>query len=215
MTDMSRWRHHVTGVAAALFSYVLLINIFSYTDTGPNLDDHYFNSNTKLPSVTDLLTKQKNILDLGDTSWPPPSFNRTFPTEQQKAINQNPDWLDIQQQTRNKSQNRTIIGLSDHNLVLVARKLSKKRFGVSTVKEQESFRILKDQEHLKNTVNNTNWDSLLTGKDVYEGSKILSSKLQCIIKEFTCRLTHRKKGSSLAWINADILKKKWKSVTLH
>lgn len=101
------------------------------------------------------------------------------------------------------------IGLSDHNLVLVARKLSKKRFGVSTVKEQESFRILsKDQEHLKNTVNNTNWDSLLTGKDVHEGSKILSSKLQCIIKEFTCRLTHRKKGSSLAWINADILKKK-------
>lgn len=86
MTDMSRWRHHVTGVAAALFSYVLLINIFSYTDTGPNLDDHYFNSNTKLPSVTDLLTKQKNILDLGDTSWPPPSFNRTFPTEQQKAL---------------------------------------------------------------------------------------------------------------------------------
>lgn len=85
-------------------------------------------------------------------------------------------------------------GLSDHNLVLVARKLAKKRFSISTVKEQESFKISnKDQEHFKNTVNNLNWDSLITGKDLNEGTKILTSKLQCIIKVFSCRFTQRKK----------------------
>lgn len=101
-----------------------------------------------------------------------------------------------------------ITGISDHNLVLVVRKLTKKRFGVPTVKDQESFRIPnKDQEHFKNTDNNFNWDSLLTGKDVHEGSRTLSSKLQCIIKKFTCRYTQRNRRSSHPWINADVLKK--------
>lgn len=105
-------------------------------------------------------------------------------------------------------------GLSDHNLLLAVRKLSKKRFSVCTVKEQESFRIPnKDQETFKNTVNRFNWDFLLTEKEVNEGSKILSSKLQCIIKEFTCRFTHKKKRSSLPWITTDVLKK-LKSVIL-
>lgn len=46
----------VTGVAAALFIYVLLTSIFSYTDTGQILDDYHFNGNLKLHSVTELLT---------------------------------------------------------------------------------------------------------------------------------------------------------------
>lgn len=50
----------VTGIAAALFVYGLLTNIFSYADTGQIVDDCYFNANTKIPSVTDLLSKHIN-----------------------------------------------------------------------------------------------------------------------------------------------------------
>lgn len=100
-----------------------------------------------------------------------------------------------------------ITGLSDHNLVLVARKLTSKRFCVSTAKEQESTRISnKEQDRFKNTINSFNLSNLLAGKDLHEGSTVLLSKLQYFIKEFTQKFRNRNSKNSFLWINAEILK---------
>lgn len=100
-----------------------------------------------------------------------------------------------------------ITGLSDHNLTLVARKLTKKRFSPSNTKEHEALRIpINMQEHFKSTIHSFKWNDLLLGKDLSEGSQIFSSKVQSIITEFTSKLKCRNKKNSLPWINADILK---------
>lgn len=83
-----------------------------------------------------------------------------------------------------------ITGLSDHNLSLVTRKLTRKRFSPSNTKEHEALRIpINMQEHFKSTIHSFKWNDLLLGKDLSEGSQIFSSKVQ-----------------SIPWINADILK---------
>lgn len=100
-----------------------------------------------------------------------------------------------------------ITGLSDHNLVLVARKLTSKRFGVPTVNKQESCRIPnKEQKPFENKINSFNWNGLLAGKELNEGSKIFSNKIQSFITEFTRKFKNRPIKNNLPWINADILK---------
>nr|XP_055025620.1 uncharacterized protein LOC129415608 [Misgurnus anguillicaudatus] len=49
----------VLGVAAALFTYVLLLNVFCYTDTGQIYNDYYSNNrlNAKLPLATNLVIR--------------------------------------------------------------------------------------------------------------------------------------------------------------
>lgn len=82
-----------------------------------------------------------------------------------------------------------ITGLSDHNLSLVTRKLTRKRFSPSNTKEHEALRIpITMQEHFKSTIHSFKWTDLLLEKDLSEGSQIFSSKVQ-----------------SIPWINADIL----------
>lgn len=101
---------------------------------------------------------------------------------------------------------KMITGISDHNLVLVTRKLTRKRFCGSKPKEQEIYKIPnKEQERFKSTIN-LNWSNLLEGKGVHEGSTALSNKLQCFIKDFLRKLKNRNTKSSLPWINADIIK---------
>ena len=99
-----------------------------------------------------------------------------------------------------------ISGLSDHNLTLGARKLTKKRFSYST-KEHESLRFPKNmQEHFKNTIHSFNWNVLLLGKDLSEGSHLFSCKVQSIVTDFSHSIKCRNKENSLPWINPDILK---------
>lgn len=82
-----------------------------------------------------------------------------------------------------------ITGLSDHNLSLVTRKLTRKRFSPSNTKEHEALIIpINMQEHFKSTIHSFKWTDLLLEKDLSEGSQIFSSKVQ-----------------SIPWINADIL----------
>ena len=99
-----------------------------------------------------------------------------------------------------------ITGLSDHNLTLVVRKLTKKRFSSST-KEHESIKTPKNmQECFKSTIHSFNWNDLLLGKNLSEGSQIFSSTIQSIITEFSRSISCRNRENSLPWMNADILK---------
>lgn len=81
-----------------------------------------------------------------------------------------------------------------------------KRFCVSTAKEQESKIPNKEQDRFKNTINRFNWSNLLAGKELHEGSTVLSNKLQYFIKEFTQKCRNRNSKNSLLWINVEISK---------
>jgi len=99
-----------------------------------------------------------------------------------------------------------ITGLSDHNLVLVTRKLTSSRFGISTVKEKEVSRIPnKVRDDFIDTINRSNWSNLLDGKNVHDGSTVLTSRLQYFIKEFTHKFRNRNYKNCLPWITAEIL----------
>lgn len=91
-----------------------------------------------------------------------------------------------------------LTGMSDHNLILVFRKLSTK---LSIAKEYESFRIPKNQlGHFKNSIHDVNWDELLLGED----SMTFSSKVQSIIAKFTRKFKQRNKKNRLPWIDTKI-----------
>lgn len=92
-------------------------------------------------------------------------------------------------------------GLSDHNLILVARKRSNKRF--SPCCEYESLRIPRNkQENFKNVFHQTEWSDLTSGTDLEEDSQIFSKVVESIIREFTCKLRHKNKTNTLSWMNA-------------
>lgn len=81
-----------------------------------------------------------------------------------------------------------VTGLSDHNLTLVARKLSNKRFSTSA-KEYESFGIPKNkQENFKSAVEQIEWDDLLLGIDHDEDSQIFSRNYKALLNFLTANL---------------------------
>lgn len=99
-----------------------------------------------------------------------------------------------------------VTGLSDHNLSLVARKLTNKRFRPS-VRDHESFRIPKHkQENFIYAVQQIDWDDLLLGIDNEEDSQKVSKKLESTIKDFNCKFRHKRTKNTVPWINEDILK---------
>ncbi len=98
-----------------------------------------------------------------------------------------------------------LTGLSDHNMILVTRKLTKKRFS-SFVKKCEFFGIPKNkQENFKGAIQQIEWDNLLLGIDYEEDSEIFTKRLENIITDYTCKFNHRKKKNMVPWINVDIL----------
>ena len=56
-----------------------------------------------------------------------------------------------------------VTGLSDHNLTLIARKLSKYRFNLSTVRKPDPLRIPKSElNHFENIIKGIIWNDLLS-----------------------------------------------------
>ncbi|XP_056291865.1 uncharacterized protein LOC130207340 [Pseudoliparis swirei] len=99
-----------------------------------------------------------------------------------------------------------VTGLSDHNLTLVARKLTSKRFR-PLVREDESFRIPKrNLDIFHHTIQLIDWDDLLLGIDIEEDSKAFSDKLENTMKDFSCKFRHKHIKHSVPWMNDDILK---------
>ncbi len=86
-----------------------------------------------------------------------------------------------------------LTGLSDHNLILVARKLSSKRFN-SFIRKYDSYGIPKRKlDDFRKAVHQIEWDDLLIGKDQDEDSQTFSKKLESTIKDFSCKLNPKNK----------------------
>lgn len=97
-----------------------------------------------------------------------------------------------------------ITGLSDHNLTLLSRKLTKKRFHYSN-KFVEQFRITKNEiNNFQRAVQQTKLTNIFTGINIEEGSKMFATKLQSLVKEFTRKVKGKKKTNALPWLNTEI-----------
>ncbi|OOO00385.1 MAG: hypothetical protein ATN35_07545 [Epulopiscium sp. Nele67-Bin004] len=104
----------------------------------------------------------------------------------------------------NKSFNM-LTGLSDHNLTLIARKLTKRRF-TAFVQEGESLIIPRNkQDGFKSAVQNIDWEAVLVGNSLENNSQRLMQKLQSTINDFTCRQRRRKKNNIIPWMNTTVL----------
>jgi len=99
-----------------------------------------------------------------------------------------------------------LTGLSEHNLILVARKLSSKRF-IPFRRKYDSYGIPKRKlDDFRKAVHQIEWEDILIGKDQDEDSQIFSKKLESIINDFSCKLNPKNKKYTVPWINSDILK---------
>lgn len=68
-----------------------------------------------------------------------------------------------------------LTGISDHNLIMVTRKLSKKRF--KPLAATEIYRIPKQEQQNFNSIKEVNWYELLTGKNLDEDSSNMANKI--------------------------------------
>lgn len=101
-----------------------------------------------------------------------------------------------------------VTGLSDHNLTLVSRKLSKNRFNLTTTKKQTYFRIPKaDQGHFEAAINGIDWSDILSGADVETDSHLFLSTIKSTMNSFLKEIKSKcGQKSTLPWINENIRK---------
>lgn len=97
-----------------------------------------------------------------------------------------------------------LTGLSDHNMILIARKLSKKRLqNVNNVKSNILTIFKRDFPVLDNELNGISWSNILENEDVHNCCKEIISRLEEVISKFLKKQKHLKKRS-LPWLNDDI-----------
>lgn len=86
-----------------------------------------------------------------------------------------------------------LTGLSDHNMILIARKLTNKRF-TPFVQEQESLNIPKKmQGQFISAIQSINWYNILSGRSLEEDSQRFTQQLQRSIDTFTRTQRHKRK----------------------
>ena len=99
-----------------------------------------------------------------------------------------------------------ITGLSDHNLILISRKLTKKRFHHSH-KPMEQLRIPKREfVNFERAVQQINWVDILNRNGVEADCRLFATKLDDLLEEFTRKVKNRdkNKNNTLPWLNNDI-----------
>ena len=98
-----------------------------------------------------------------------------------------------------------VTGLSDHNLTLIARKLTQSRFHLKPNTKSSQLRILKrDIDDFDREIKIITWNQIIAGADVDTDTNVLMSTIQNITKQFL-----KFKGNNrytLPWISSDIRK---------
>ncbi len=78
-----------------------------------------------------------------------------------------------------------ITGLSDHNLTLVARKLSKKHLSPCDVRKPSQLRIPKgEQNNFENAIKGISWNNSLSYTDIDSDCQVFLSIIQCTMNIF-------------------------------
>ena len=98
-----------------------------------------------------------------------------------------------------------ITGLSDHNLILMTRKVNGKKGPVSA-QTMDYMKIPKNKkEDFKNEVQNIKWDELMKSDNLDVTSQYFVDKLHKLIKEFSQMSRNKNNRASLPWMNESIL----------
>lgn len=99
-----------------------------------------------------------------------------------------------------------VTGLSDHNMILFSRKLTKNRFTCLLGKQSEQLRIPKGEiQNLENALNDIIWSDHLTYDHVNENCHAFMTVIQDTMYHFMekCKSKPRKKDH-LPWVNSEI-----------
>ena len=113
-----------------------------------------------------------------------------------------------------------ITGLSDHNMTLVVRKLTKQRLPVfiNENKTGSSFIPKNKMPQFENKLNNVDWTEVLQTNELESCCINLIKTLTDLINKFTKQFKKRQPRATLPWLNNDILQKKrsgTEKVTVH
>ena len=100
-----------------------------------------------------------------------------------------------------------VTGLSDHNLTLAVRKLTKKRFPDRNNQKSNPLTIPRcDLEKLERELGGVQWDGLLNDNDPSECCNELMNIVSAIVGKFLKTRKYSNRKQSLPWINASIRK---------
>ena len=95
-----------------------------------------------------------------------------------------------------------ITGLSDHNLTLASRQLSKMRYKYQLGKKHVSLIPKKDIEHFENDVKKTKWESLVNNKNCEQACVDFISTFKALLSTYTKTMfVKQSKKQTLPWFN--------------
>ena len=98
-----------------------------------------------------------------------------------------------------------ITGLSDHNMILAVRKLSKKRLLTYTGKAQFDMKMgipKSNMRQLESDLGDVNWDSTLLMNDVNMLCNLTTRTLSSLIEKYTVRMKCSARKSRLPWLDS-------------
>lgn len=96
-----------------------------------------------------------------------------------------------------------LTGLSDHNITLLVRKLTKKQFAKSTKTNQIDDKIpKKEMINFENAINQIDWSDLLTSEDIENSCSTFLTTINEIRITFTRKVKHKYgQKRTLPWLN--------------
>lgn len=96
-----------------------------------------------------------------------------------------------------------LTGISDHNITLLARKLTRKRFDSRVQTKCNSQRIPKNEmNNFENALRQIDWSSLLHSEDIRNSSDMFLTTINKIISSFTRKVKNKSRQKmTLPWLN--------------
>lgn len=107
---------------------------------------------------------------------------------------------------RIKKSYNLVTGLSDHNMILINRKLNKSRFSGSSCKKTEHYKIPHNKlDHLKKAIEEVNWNDLFSDQCMENNVQSFMTKLSSVMHGFMRKVKPRPgKNPHLPWLNDEL-----------
>uniref|UniRef100_A0AAR2J957 Reverse transcriptase domain-containing protein n=1 Tax=Pygocentrus nattereri TaxID=42514 RepID=A0AAR2J957_PYGNA len=129
------------------------------------------------------------------------------PTRVTKCSQTQIDLMFTNRQERITKSSNLLTGLSDHNFILVVRKLTKKRFK-NIIKPKHYYqKIPKSEMHnLENALKQIDWPNILSCKDIDDNCDIFLSTINKVMSSFTRKVQSKpRQRETLPWLNDALL----------
>lgn len=93
-----------------------------------------------------------------------------------------------------------LTGVSDHNVLIISRKLTNRQFATHSGKNDHIGIPRSTRDDFKSAMTNLNSDNSLLFNDVGIISQCFNENLQSKINEFSARIKSKSKAQSLSWV---------------